>query len=219
MLATLCLLLGVHLAGIAGPSAIDIERLQEQMLRRFGPGPLSRLRSWHKLLGEAGSADETEKLRLANDFFNRHIRFEDDVIVWGEADYWATPLETLGKGQADCEDFAIAKYYTLKLLGVAEARLRLIYVRALLPESGGPRVQAHMVLAYYATSSGEPLVLDNLLPEIRLARQRSDLQPVYSFNAQGLWQGAAGQSSATRGGGNLSRWEDLQRRVRGEGIE
>ena len=43
--------------------------------------------------------------------------FADDTEIWGEPDYWATVLETLGRGAGDCEDFSIAKYVTLKAMG------------------------------------------------------------------------------------------------------
>lgn len=65
-----------------------------------------------------------------NDFFNRQIKFAEDAAIWSQPDYWATPLETLGLGAGDCEDFSIAKYYSLKEVGVAPDKLRLIYVRA-----------------------------------------------------------------------------------------
>ncbi|MBL3278677.1 hypothetical protein ELP91_28930, partial [Klebsiella pneumoniae] len=79
--------------------------------------------------------------------------------VWGQVDYWGSPLETLTKGQGDCEDYAIGKYFALMAAGVPSARMRLVYVRA---QNGGV-IQAHMVLAYYPTPDAEPLILDNLI--------------------------------------------------------
>ena len=57
--------------------------------------------------------------------------FEDDDQHWHQADYWATPIETLASNGGDCEDFSIAKYFTLRELGVAEQCLRLTNVNAL----------------------------------------------------------------------------------------
>ena len=80
--------------------------------------------------------------------------------------------------------------------------------------------QAHMVLAYYATPDRAPLILDNLDGAIRPASQRTDLQPVFSFNSEGIFSGAAGREQAASGGlGRLSRWEDALRRIRAEGFE
>ena len=135
-----------------------------------------------------------------NDFINERIQFEDDLSIWNMREYWATPLETIGQGRGDCEDFSIIKYYSLKEAGIPLAKLRLIYVRARREGPAGPYLQAHMVLAYYATPTAEPLILDNLIPEIRPASQRKDLQPVFSFNSEAIWAGAPGNAAkGTRG--------------------
>jgi hypothetical protein len=77
-----------------------------------------------------------------------------------------------------------------------------------------------MVLAYYPTPNAEPLLLDNLVPEIRSASQRPDLQPVFSFNSEAIWGGVAGNApKGMRGTGQLSRWQDVLNRTRNEGID
>ncbi len=185
------------------------------LVNRFGPGSTALFRDWKKNITDGTGLGESEKLRRINAFFNRHIHFEDDTTAWNQADYWATPLETLARGQGDCEDFAIAKYYSLLELGVPMAKLRLVYVRARLDGPAGPTLQAHMVLAYYATPNADPLVLDNLKGEIRPASARTDLTPVFSFNSEGLWHGTGNQS----GRSSLSRWQDLLQRARLEGFK
>lgn len=206
--------LGLMFAFSAAP-AFDFARLQQALSSRFGPSALPVFAEWRQLLNDGQALGEREKLRRVNDFFNRRIAFDDDIGIWQQSDYWATPLETLGSGRADCEDYAIAKYYSLLALGIPVGKLRLVYVRARLEGPAGPYVQAHMVLAYYATPGGEPLVLDNLRPEILPASRRSDLSPIFSFNSAGLWQGTGNQSSKS----NLSRWQDLLSRARAEGFE
>jgi len=199
-------------------AAPDFDRMLQRMTQRFGPGAQQPVKDWRKLVDDAQNLAEAEKLRRVNDFFNRRIRFDDDDRIWGQTDYWATPLETLGKGEGDCEDFSIAKYFTLRSLNVPDAKLRLIYVRA---RFGGPdsRVaQAHMVLAYYASPEAEPLVLDNLISDIRPASRRADLTPVFSFNSEGLWVGGAA-APAAGGLGRLSRWQTLLRQARDDGFE
>lgn len=201
-------------------AAIDSVKLQSKMAQRFGAAGLTNLNDWQRVMQESAGLPTADKLRQINDFFNRRIRFEDDSVIWKTSDYWATPLETLGKGAGDCEDFTIAKYLSLKNLGIPVAQMRLIYVKAKL---GGPSSnisQAHMVLAYYDAPDAEPLVLDNLLGDIRVAGRRPDLTPVFSFNSEGLWLGAAGTDAAQTGGLNrLSRWQDLLQRARVEGID
>ncbi len=200
--------------------AIDFPRLEQLLLARFGQAPVALLRDWQRNLADASAASEKDKLRKVNDFINRRVRFEDDLSIWNQSEYWATPLETIGQGGGDCEDFAIIKYYSLKAAGIPLSRLRLVYVRARLEGPAGPYLQAHMVLAYYATPNAEPLVLDNLVPEIRPASQRSDLQPVFSFNSEAVWSGVGGKATKGAGGtSQLSRWQDLLNRARSEGVE
>lgn len=163
---------------------------------------------------------EKDKLKKINDFINSRVEFEDDLSIWNQSDYWATPLETIGQGRGDCEDFAIIKYYSLKDAGIPLAKLRLVYVKAKLSGPAGPYLQAHMVLAYYPTPNAEPMVLDNLVPDIRPASQRTDLQPIFSFNSEAIWSGVAGNAAKGTGGtGQLSRWQDLLQRARNEGID
>ena len=175
----------------------------------------SLLDEWTVFLTRGAQLPELVKVQQVNDFFNQRIRFEADASVWGQSDYWATPLETLRLGRGDCEDFAIAKYYALKKLGVPAERLRLVYVKALVNSPLGQVSRAHMVLAYYQSSTADPWVLDSLLHEIRLASNREDLQPIFSFNAHGLWYGIGHRASQS----SLSRWQNLAQRTRLEGFE
>jgi predicted transglutaminase-like cysteine proteinase len=198
--------------------SLDFDRVLRLATERFGASAAQSLRNWEAMLAEARAAPEVDKLRLVNVFFNRHIRFEDDGKVWGQADYWATPLETIGRGAGDCEDFAIGKYFTLKELGVPADRMRLTYVKARIGGPASKLTQAHMVVTYYAAPDADPLVLDNLITDIRSASRRPDLKPVFSFNSEGLWVGAAASSSGSPAA-RLSRWRSVLLRVKNEGFD
>jgi predicted transglutaminase-like cysteine proteinase len=101
--------------------------------------------------------------------------------------------------------------------GVPVSKLRLVYVRATVGGPGG-EVLAHMVLAYYAAPGAEPLILDNLIGEIRPASRRTDLEPVFSFNGEGLWQGVGAQSAGDPVA-RLSRWREVLAKARAEGFQ
>lgn len=117
------------------------------------------------------------------------------------------PLETLVSNGGDCEDFTIAKYFTLKNLEIPDRKMRLTYVKSL------TRNQPHMVLNYYHTPSSEPLVLDNLQDRIMPASQRKDLVPVYSFNDTGLWLSQnRGYSPPVRDASRLKLWQEVLQR-------
>ncbi|MBL8452570.1 MAG: transglutaminase-like cysteine peptidase [Zoogloea sp.] len=183
--------------------------------QRFGQAGSEAIDAWRSAVGGWRGLNEDEQLRRINEYFNRRIRFADDSVVWSQADYWATPLETMARGAGDCEDFVFAKYFTLRELGVPEDRLRMTYVRAQVGGAGSSVSQAHMVLSYYPSPDAVPLVLDNLITEIRPASGRPDLVPVFSFNMQGVFVGGAAQ--ATSPVDRVSRWRELLLRMRSEG--
>lgn len=195
--------------------ALDSEQMERTIVQRFGAYGQQSFTAWRNLVGSLAQAPEAELLKRVNDHWNRSVRFGDDMEVWGQEDYWATPLETMGRGRGDCEDYVIAKYFTLRALGIPEAKLRLTYVRARIGSATGGVTQAHMVLSFYATPEAMPVVLDNLVSGILPASSRTDLTPVFSFNAEGIFTGAATQASSPVE--RLTRWRDLLVRMRAEG--
>lgn len=181
--------------------------------QHLGPRAVAALPLLQTLLQHSAALEEEAQLAAVNTFFNRRIVFAADREVWGQADHWASPLELLDQGRGDCEDYAIAKYFSLLALGMPVARLRLVYVRA---QVGGES-QAHMVLAYYPQADADPLILDNLITAVRPASRRPDLQPVFSFNSDGLWQGV-GDQTAGNPQARLSRWRDVLAKAGAEGF-
>lgn len=207
------------LASFCAATAPDPNNLRQRVSAGFGFERIALLNEWLATINEAKSYSDDIRLRKINDFINRRIGFDDDILVWQQSNYWATPLETIGQRRGDCEDLAIIKYVSLRQAGVPAGKLRLVYVKARLDTPAGTTQRAHMVLAYYATPLADPLVLDNLDLRIRPATQRADLQPVFSFNDQSIFAGASGKDPATPGGlGRFSRWEDVLRRIRAEGF-
>lgn len=197
-------------------STIDPKKMQHLMQTRYGNEGVALLNAWDGMLAEAATATTDKQLTLVNQFFNHHIQYVDDLILWKKSDYWATPLELMGARAGDCEDFTIAKYLSLLELGIPVEQLRLIYVKA---QIGGPKsalFQAHMVLGYYATPNSIPMIMDSLVDSIEPANQRSDLRPVFSFNSQGLWVG--NRQTEADPTARLSRWRDLLTRIQAEGI-
>jgi predicted transglutaminase-like cysteine proteinase len=212
------LLLLLSALSLAASASFRLEAVIHAVQGRYGGNAGAVARDWNNVLTLFQNDAEEKKLDAVNEYINRKLRFVDDQTNWGQNDYWATPIESLLKGAGDCEDFAIAKYFSLKFIGVPVTKLRITYVKARI---GGPYsalTQAHMVLTYYATPDAEPLILDNLVSEIRPASRRGDLLPIFSFNSEGVW--AAGASDPQPGGGSrLSRWNDLLEKMKSEGFE
>ena len=205
-------------AALAAPPDLGFSRgvtqgLVEHLAAKFGKTSGTRIGAWQEFVRtERGrsSGGELELLGAVNAFFNR-IPFVSDLANWGMKDYWATPAEVLASNGADCEDFSIAKYFTLKEMGVPIDRLRIIYVVATRLN------QAHMVLAYYPVPDAMPLILDNLDHQVRPASERSDLVPVYSFNDEDVRVTRPGQQAVTVGSPRQIRlWNSLLDKLENE---
>lgn len=173
-MVALCSLLKTHAQPFLDFVALD--RLKSE----YGEAAFQRGERLNQLLLELKAKDTKTKLLEVNRFFNQ-ARHRFDQEVWGESDYWATPEEFIGRHTGDCEDFVIAKYFTLRYLGIADEHLYLTYVKALKQNI------AHMVLSYFETPQSIPLVLDNYDLRILSADKRTDLLPIYSFNAESLF--------------------------------
>ena len=152
-----------------------------------------------------------DRLRGVNRFFNR-FTYRSDRELWGREDHWASPAELIERGAGDCEDLAIAKYFTLRRLGFAMPSLRLTYVRDV--RSG----RSHMVLLYLRP--GAPaLVLDSLEEGLRPLTARADLVPVYGLDEERVTVSVPGggeRSFPHAGRWVVHHWQALLARVRAE---
>ena len=97
---------------------------------------------------------------------------------WGKTDYWATPIEFFTRG-GDCEDFAIAKYISLRMLGVPEERMRVAIIHDEIKDI------PHAALIVY-TDKGAVL-LDNQIKNVRYADTVNRYRPIFSINRQAWW--------------------------------
>lgn len=170
----------MHHYSVGAKSTLEYEKHRKTIKKKYGHKGAVRIENALKLTHDIRSLSDRKKLEKVNRFVNR-VYFVTDQSAWGKTDYWATPVEFLGRNRGDCEDFVITKYFMLRKAGVSSKKLFFTYVKALKFN------QAHMVLSYYDTPKSVPLVLDNLNYKVLPASQRKDLAFVYSFNAQKLY--------------------------------
>lgn len=196
-----------HAALAEGGNVFSYDDSIENKADQFGSDTLPQIKAWVTLIRDDSCVTDMEKLQKVNRFFNR-MRFVEDMIHWGVEDYWATPVEFLGTSGGDCEDFALAKFFTLKAMGINEQQLYITYEKTLNPR------RVHMVLTYHSSPEAIPLVLDNLTSQIEMANKRRDILLVYGFNCSNF------RVVSTRGLGQelgksdrLKRWQDVQRRI------
>ncbi len=96
-----------------------------------------------------------------------------DKEIYNKADYWATRKEFIYKGSGDCEDFVIAKYFTLLELGIDETKLSLLH--------NIHNNEYHLVLAYQEDQFSDVFVLDNINKNILPLTQRNDILVLYTL--------------------------------------
>jgi len=162
--------------------ARDLDRQQVEQAKYDGPCTEWRLtrcdlESWRRLLAELRDKDRIAQIREVQTFLNR-VPYVIDPINWGVPDYWATPLQFFGK-DGDCEDYAIAKFVSLKTLGFTDDDMRIVVLDDL--NLG----VAHAILVVYV--DGRALVLDNQISQVIPADLIRHYRPIYSINQTAWW--------------------------------
>lgn len=116
--------------------------------------------------------NELQKLTVVNDFFNEY-EYKSDEKIYKKTDYWATRKEFIFKGEGDCEDFVIAKFFTLLELGIDESKLSLL--------QNIHNNEYHLVLAYQEEEFSDVLVLDSINKRILPLTKRNDILVLYTL--------------------------------------
>ncbi len=118
-----------------------------------------------------------EMAENVNSLINK-TEYIEDSNNYGQSDYWATPVEFFTRG-GDCEDFAIAKYVSLRALGVPEERMRIAIVQDMRKNI------PHAILIVY-TEDGA-MVLDNQNKRALSTASVDHYKPIFSINRQAWW--------------------------------
>lgn len=143
-----------------------------------GRGRGCEVMDWQRFLGGLAGRPAAEQMAQVNRYLNG-FRYITDARNWGQGDYWAAPEELFRRG-GDCEDYVIAKYLSLRSLGVPAADMRMVVLQDL------SRDQAHAVLV--VMGEDDAYVLDNLYRRVLTWRDvRDTYRPFYSLNEDRAW--------------------------------
>lgn len=135
------------------------------------------VQEWRALMSQVRGQDPMRQMQAVNQWMNR-IRYVEDIVNYGMVDYWATPLEFLAR-DGDCEDFAIAKYISLRELGFAQSGMRILVLNDL-----NLRIP-HAILIVYL--NGRAYVLDNQIAQVVPTEVIRHYQPIFSINEEAWW--------------------------------
>lgn len=169
---------------------------------------LKRLAKYEEVKNKAKNLDINNKLTQINLFINGSLA-EFDNASMGIDDYWMTPKEFFIKGHGDCEDYVIAKYFTLLKLKIKKENLYPAIVKV----QGS--ASFHLVLLYVEDKNKSPLVLDNLSFKILPFSKRTDLTPKVAFNEIDSYTLTREKflQKANVDWGKENKWEKLLNRV------
>lgn len=180
----------------------------QKIAEKYDSAARSRFVNLQSVLNYVKDKSTFEKLDAINRFYN-NVKYTSDMQVYKVKDYWATPLEFLGKYKGDCEDYVISKYFALQYLNVDSKKLFLTYVRS--TEFKRP----HMVLTYFETPTSEPLILDNNSYVVSSASQRKDLTHIYNFNGEFFFKATAlGTGKKLKTKKSHKKWEQLKQNMK-----
>jgi len=211
---SLCLFLFLAFTSLEAKDLYTIDsKTLEYAQKEYGGEAKKRVVELVELLNIVDKLNEEQQLEKINNFFN-NIEFSSDLKVWKQRDYWATRQEFLNIAEGDCEDYVIAKYFSLRQLGISEEKIFLTYVKAIKYK------QSHMVLTYFKTKASTPLVLDNIIKTIEPSTKRKDLRPLFSFNGEKIYmakQRGLGRE-VPKGKINLKKWTNLILKIKKESI-
>jgi predicted transglutaminase-like cysteine proteinase len=136
------------------------------------------LQKWRAFLAGLKGRDRLAQLHAVNAYWNR-VAYRTDREIYGANDYWATPREMLERAAGDCEDYAFAKYVSLRRLGFTPGQLRLAIVQ------DERQKILHAVLIVYI--QGTAYVLDNQIKAVTEHRHIGHYRPIYSINEMAWW--------------------------------
>lgn len=138
------------------------------------------MQSWQHFLDQAGPLSFAEKIRQVNDYMNR-IVYILDPINWGVPDYWASPYQFFVR-DGDCEDYAIAKFLSLRALGVPNDAMRIIILQDL---------NLGLVHSVLGVNDGQTVwILDNQIKQVIPHTAIRHYVPIYSINETHWWRHA-----------------------------
>lgn len=144
------------------------------------------VKAWQSMIQDNKGKAQIDQLHAVNGFINQW-RYRTDQFNYKTSDYWASPAEFFSRS-GDCEDYAIAKYVTLRQMGFGAEQLRLVVVKDV------KRGLAHAVLAAYV--DGDVFILDNVNNQVRPQAAVAEYVPYYSVNEKARWAHAAAPAAS-----------------------
>ncbi len=152
-----------------------LARFQRDMANPNGNLQLAQLQS---KLSKYKNMSLKDKVVGVNTLLNARP-YVEDTRNYGKTDYWATPVEFMQRG-GDCEDYAIAKYASLRALGVPAEQMRVAIVY-------DKKMRLHHAILIVYDTNNRAYVLDNQERAVKDLASVNRYKPIYSINQKNWW--------------------------------
>ncbi len=139
------------------------------------------IKNWMGFLKNIQHLPEYEQMVRVNNFANNQ-NYILDIDNYGVDDYWATPGEFLSN-HGDCEDYAITKMLSLKILGFDMKGVRLV----VLQDTNLGIAHAVLAVDVKTDKQADTLIMDNQIDEIISHKYILHYVPVYAVNEKKWW--------------------------------
>lgn len=159
-----------------------MKRFEDQMTTQASS---PRVQVWKSAMQDLKGKGVADQIRAVDEYINK-IRYIEDKNNYNKSDYWATPMEFFSKG-GDCEDYAIAKYASLRSLGFSSDQMRIAIVQDKIKNI------PHAILIVYSDEG--TFVLDNQEKRTKAASDVNRYKPIFSINSSNWWLHKAGVTS------------------------
>lgn len=133
--------------------------------------------NWRSFLAFLKDKPVDRQIAEINSYMNKSP-YITDIVNWHVPDYWESIRQFFSR-DGDCEDYAIAKYLSLKELGFDTDKMRIVVVQ----DTSLNVPHALLVVTY----RGKRLILDNQIPYVAREKAVLHYRPFYSINEHAWW--------------------------------
>ena len=127
---------------------------------RYGNHALMKLALYNDKLQELQNENTLVKLVKVNNLVNKN-KYLKDNRQWKKNEYWSKPLEFIGSGYGDSEEFALTKFIFLVKLGLEPSKFKFLALKKDVKLKRDRPDKQNIVLAYYHKENTPAIILEN----------------------------------------------------------
>jgi hypothetical protein len=128
--------------------------------KTYGNQALLRLDYFNTNLQKLDTVPVVNKIVGVHSIVNQ-LNYLSDTQHWKKDNYWSNPLEFIGTGYGDSEEYALMKYLFLVKLGIDPNKLKFISIDTPLAVSKEEISKENIALAYFHNDGVPPIIIES----------------------------------------------------------